>query len=303
MRVDAFGLALQADFPLPGARIAAGEAPAAPGGLTASVVPPGTLFGLTADPRRLRHLVAYEGCPFATLEGETGDLLFHFGSRAMFHLDDRHRHLRCEFTAGPDRLSERVLLDTVLWTISLARGHELLHAAAVTTPAGVLALVADQGGGKSTLAAEFLRRGSALFADDILALSDGDGRLVGHPGPAVMNLPLAVDPAAVRAAEILGRFGDEHWVAVKPVPQAPAPPAAIVLVHRAPGESLRCERVAATTLTLLPFAVTLPHMTARRRRRFELFGRLAETTPVLRLTADPATPAAALADAVAREVL
>ncbi|HWE11668.1 MAG TPA: hypothetical protein VG325_20140 [Solirubrobacteraceae bacterium] len=263
---------------------------------------PGALFPLTADARFLRHLVAYEGCPFATLEGRSGDILFHFGRRALFHLEPEHARLRCAFTTFPDPVSERVLLDTVLWTTSLQLGFELLHASAVTTDGGVLALVADQGGGKSTLAAEFLRRGATLFADDVVALEATGDTVLGHCGPAVMNLPVAVDEATVGSVTVLARFEDERWVQLPAVAQPPAPLSAIVLLRRSAGESLQCRLIPATTLTLLPFAIALPHMTARGRRRFDRFGQLAAVTPVLELTADLTTPVADLADAVQLQV-
>jgi hypothetical protein len=261
------------------------------------------LFALTGEARFLRHLVAYEGCPFATLEGEAGDLLFHFGPRALFHLHQDRHTLSCALTQPGDRLSERVLLDTVLWTTSLYAGYELLHASAVATEHGPVAFVADQGGGKTTLAAEFLHRGGTLFADDIVALDDSGGTIVGYPGPAVMNLPIAIDPSYIAGAEPLATFGDESWIALPATPQPPAQIAAIVLVRRAKtAASLRCRRIPATTLTLLPFAISLPHLTVRGRRRFELFGALADTTPILELTADLQTPSAALADAVDQQL-
>ena len=186
----------------------------------------------------------------------------------------------------------------MLWTVSLQLGFELLHAAAVRTPHGVVALVADQGGGKSTLAAELLGRDGTLFADDIVALDPTAGGLVAHPSPAVMNLPAAIDPAAVPGAQPLASFHAEHWVQLPATPQAGEPLAAIVLLRRTEGGALRARGVAATTLTLLPYAITLPHMTARGRQRFELFGALADTTPVVELTAGLGTPPAALADAL-----
>jgi hypothetical protein len=296
--MSGFGLNLKPDFALPGARpVTDGTGPT----VALTRVEPGALFGLTGDARFLRHLVTYEGCPFATLEGASGDLLFHFGWRALFHLQPDEGRLRCAFTTFPDPVSERVLLDTVLWTTSLQLGFELLHASAVATPDGVLAFVADQGGGKSTLAAEFLRRGATLFADDIVALEEFGGTVIGHCGPAVMNIPVSVDAESVRA-QVLATFEDERWVQMSAVAQPPAPLSAIVLVRRAGGASLQCRRIPATTLTLLPFAITLPHMTARGRRRFDRFGHLAATTPVLELTADLTTPPAELADAVQRQV-
>jgi hypothetical protein len=294
-----FGLNLEPDFPLHGGRpLTNGNGPAV--ALTRDE--PGALFPLTGDPRFLRHLVAYEGCPFATLEGASGDILFHFGWRALFHLEPDHARLRCAFTSFPDLVSERVLLDTVLWTTSLYVGFELLHASAVTIADGVLAFVADQGGGKSTLAAEFLRRGATLFADDVVALEDTGGTVVCHCGPSVMNLPVAFDARALAGAEVLAAVDGERWVQMPAVAQPARSLSAIVLLRRADGATLQCRRIPATTLTLLPFAITLPHMTARGRRRFDRFGQLAAVTPVLELSADLTTPAAELADAVQRQV-
>ena len=50
-------------------------------------------------------------------------------------------------------------------------GHEALHAAALDSPDGVVAIMAPSGAGKSTLALELLRQGWPLFADDVLTLS------------------------------------------------------------------------------------------------------------------------------------
>jgi hypothetical protein len=196
-----------------------------------------------------------------------------------------------------------VLLDTVLWTTSLYAGYELLHASAVATEHGIVAFVADQGGGKTTLAAEFVHRGGTLFADDIVALDDSGGTVIGHPGPAVMNLPIAIDLSHISGAKPLATFGDERWIELPPTPQSPTQLAAIVLVRRADtAATARCRRIPATTLTLLPFAVSLPHLTVRGRRRFELFGALADTTPVLELTGGLQTPPAELADAVDQQL-
>jgi hypothetical protein len=298
----AFGLTLRPEFPLPGGRPPIETDTPAGATVRLARADPDRLFALTGEARFLRHLVAYEGCPFATLEGAAGDLLFHFWPRALFHLKAGHRRLNCAFIRPGDRLSQRVLLDTVLWTTSLHLGFELLHASAVATDHGIVAFVADQGGGKTTLAAEFLRRDGALFADDIVALESTGDAVLAHPGPTVMNLPIAIDPADLAGAEPLATFGDERWIALPAVPQPPREVAAIVLVRRADGATLRCHRIPATTLSLLPFATTLPHMTARGRRRFEVFGALADATPVLELAADLQTPPATLADAVDRQL-
>jgi hypothetical protein len=311
--LDAYGLEVVSDITLPGMGT---DAPGRAHLLTLCAAPARELPSLLDAPRYLRNLQAYDGAAFAMLESSEGDVLFAYGRHALFHLSADLTALRYAVSAPEDRAWQRVLLDTVLWTVSLLRGFELLHASAVRTRHGLVALVARTGGGKSSLAAELLRRGATLFADDIVALDESGGEIVAHPGPPLMNLPRTVSPAEL-GASVLAEFGDERWVALDhgtattPISSTPAtgtaaatsiasPVAAVVLIDRAGGETARCVPVAATSLTLLAHAVTLPHLTDRARRRFDIFGSLSASTRVLSLHADPAVPPAALADLVER---
>jgi hypothetical protein len=80
------------------------------------------------------------------------------------------------------------------------RGHQVLHASAVSTPSGVLALCGVSGAGKSTLAHALSRLGHSPWADDALvfAVSDAGVRALGVPFEARLSgearLALAVDP-------------------------------------------------------------------------------------------------------------
>ena len=78
---------------------------------------------------------------------------------------------RDEIVALPDagadpRLIEDTYRRTVLPLALQALGREVLHASAVKVPAGVIALCAVSGTGKSTLACALSRRGHELWADD-----------------------------------------------------------------------------------------------------------------------------------------
>jgi hypothetical protein len=252
-------------------------------------------------PRYLRNLQAYDGAGFAMLESPDGDVLFAYGRTALFHLSADRATLRYAVAATGEAAWQRVLLDTVLWTVSLLRGFELLHASAVTDHHGLIALVARTGGGKSSLAAEFLRRGATLFADDIVALDEATGQPLAHPGPPLMNLPVVLDPAQV-GATVVAEFGDERWVAVDRAPIAPTPLAAVVLVNRVAGETARCDIMEATSLSLLPHAVSLPHLSERAQRRFGIFGAVTASVPILSLHADPAVTPSELADLVDRRL-
>lgn len=297
--LETYGLGVETDINLPGTH-PAGPAQR-PHAVTLRAAPAGELPSLWEAPRYLRNLQAYDGAAFAMLESRDGDTLFAYGRSALFHLSADQATLRYAVGVQADRAWQRVLLDTVLWTVSLLRGFELLHASAVISDHGLIALVARTGGGKSRLAAEFLRRGATLFSDDIVALEEAGGEITAHPGPPLMNLPRVLAPAQV-GGTVLAEFGDERWVVVDRPPVAPSPVAAVVLVNRVAGETPRCSAMEATSLTLLPHGVSLPHLADRARRRFDIFGSLIATAPVLSLHADPAVPPSELADRINRRL-
>jgi hypothetical protein len=298
--LDAYGLGVETDISLPGTQ------PTRPAGrphaIALRAAPAAELPSLLDEPRYLRNLQAYDGAAFAMLESPEGDVLFAYGRTALFHLSADYATLRCAVAAQDGAAWQRVLLDTVLWTVSLLRGFELLHASAVTTDHGLVALVARTGGGKTSLAAEFLRRGATLFSDDVVALDSAGGEVIAHPGPPLMNLPRALAPAELGGV-VVADFGDDRWVALHRATVVPSPLAAVVLVNRVAGESARCSPTAATSLTLLPHAVSLPHLADRARRRFDIFGSVIATVPVLLLHADPAVPPSELADLIERRLV
>jgi hypothetical protein len=289
-----------AGLPLPGARPGAPQGAGIP--LALRPASPGELAPLAAEQRLLRYRQCFDGAPYEMLEGRDGDHLLRYGTRALFHLSADARVLRCAPADAAEPSWQRVLLDTVLWSASLLRGFELLHMSAVQTPAGVVAVAARSGGGKTSLAAELLRRGATLFSDDILAVAEDSRGAVVHPGPPLLNLPNAFPVASLAGARVLAELGDERWVAVQRPPPRPGPLAAVVLLEREPGAELRCEPLAATTIALLPYAVGFPHLADRARRRFELLGAAASAARVLRLGADPAVPVATLANLLAERV-
>jgi hypothetical protein len=226
-----------------------------------------------------------------------GDVLFAYGRSTIVHLPADRTTLRYAVSDEDDPAWQRVLMDTILWTASLLRGFELLHAAAVSGEHGLIALVAHTGGGKTSLAAEFVRRGADLFADDVVALDDASGAVLAHPGPPLMNLPLSLAPEAF-GARTVADFGSERWVVLDRGAIAPRAMAAVVLINRVAGETLRCTPIPSSSLALLPHAVTLPHLHDRARRRFDIFGGMVADAPIFSLHADPAVPPSELADVI-----
>src|SRR5919106_5320553 len=75
-----------------------------------------------------------------------------------------------------------------------AQGAEVLHASAVLTPRGVLALCARSGTGKSTLAYGLSRRGYPLRADDAVAFENSGAQINVRPLP--FSIRLRPDAAA-----------------------------------------------------------------------------------------------------------
>lgn len=298
--LDVYGLEVETDIRLPGIQAARPEGRRHT--VTLRSAPARELPSLLDERRYLRNLQAYDGSPFVMLEGGAGDVLFAYGREALLHLSAEATLLRYAAGDESDPAWQRVLLDTILWTVSLLRGFELLHASAIMTERGLIALVARTGGGKSSLAAEFLRRGAGLFSDDIVALDTRGADVVAYPGPPLMNLPGALDPQQAGGGHIVAAFGDERWVELERAEVAATPLGAVVLINRVAGESPRCTRAEATSLTLLPHAVSLPHLHDREQQRFDIFSTVVEHAPVFSLDAEPSVAPSALADLVEQQL-
>ncbi len=114
------------------------------------------------------------------------------------------------------------------------RGYEALHAGAVDSPEGVVAIMAPSGSGKSTLAIELLRRGWPLFADDVLTLDQTRGRGAGPSRTPHMNLaeslPSDVDPQTLGTT--LGILAGERWLAAHTTTKHPRPVRMLCLLER-----------------------------------------------------------------------
>jgi hypothetical protein len=98
-------------------------------------------------------------------------------------------------------LVEHVLLGPVLADILLSRGQLPLHASAVQTPSGVIALVGRSGQGKSTLAAALNVLGAPLHGDDLIAISPRDAEVPRGLGRVKLN-PDVLSALGASAAEL-----------------------------------------------------------------------------------------------------
>jgi hypothetical protein len=83
------------------------------------------------------------------------------------------------------------LLGSVIGALLYQRGLFPLHGSAVETRWGAMIFVGAQGIGKSTLAAQFYRRGYRLLSDDVCAVTTIDGKL--QVLPALAHFRLCAD--------------------------------------------------------------------------------------------------------------
>lgn len=243
-----------------------------------------------------------DGCRCVAELAHGGERRLTYGDRAVFLLSADTATVLCAPADATELSWQRFLLDAVLLKASEAHGLHALHASAVEGPDGVLAFATRSGGGKSSVAAELVRRGHPFFADDALTMDRADGRVLAHPAPPLMNFPLAhpegfpaTDLGAVQAT-----FGPEAWVAVRNAAREPRRVASIHLLDRRPGLQPGLDRLPASSMHLLPHALTPAGSPATAARRFEMLADLAADAAIYRLRADPGVGVARLADLVER---
>lgn len=308
-RYSAFGLELDSDFPLwpgnaPGSEIARAEARTPPVGVTLRTGSPDAVSRLLSrDPVPVWN-TALDGLDYQLQRGSAGDHAFAWADRAAFHLSPAGDLLTCGLRSPDDAGARRVLCDTVLWTVSLLRGFELLHAAAVCRAECAVAVLAPSGTGKTSLVAELVGRGASLLSDDVLALSHHRGHVVAHPGPPLMNLPLGPGrPRPEALGTPLAVLGEEAWLKTDWACSSARRLTAVCLLERSSEVRTGLTGHPAPAIALVPHTLALPGSRQRRRRRFELLSDLVAETTVMSLTAGEDAPPEALADLVEEELL
>lgn len=293
----AYGLALRCSFSLPG------MAPRGAEGLPAlalNLVSDGELQAAWSGHRgsAWRGQLG-DGHEFSIARGPGGDLLFAYGDEARFRFDRAAGVLECAPGEPADLAWQRVLLSRVLPNVSLAYGREALHASAVESPRGVVAIAAPSETGKSTLAAELVRRGWPLCTDDVLVLDAAADGTVAHPGTPHVTTGTEVPWSEPRGAAI-GVLAGERWMTVRDAQPKPAGVAAVFLLDRRPELSLATRFLPSSPLVLAPYMLGLPDESGRESARFALYSDLVASAALVRLTASSEDTPAELADEVER---
>jgi hypothetical protein len=294
----AYGLDLRCSFPLPGMPAAAADGLPR---LALELLPPAELEDAWSGPEGSPAWTGRlgDGCELKIERGVGGDVLFTYGDRARFRLDASRERLDC----APLRSGlhwQQALLGRVLPNVAIMRGYEALHASAVDSPEGVVAVAAPSGMGKTTLALELLGRGWQLFADDVLTLGEGPAGVWAHPGTPHMNVPEG--PSASFAAQELGAtlgvLADECWIAVAETAPRPRPVRMVCLLERGPGLRLEGRELPSSPLPLAPYMLGLAGDTERKRRRFIRYADLMGDATLMRLTCETTGRPADLADLI-----
>jgi hypothetical protein len=222
-----------------------------------------------------------DGKKFVVERSRSGEHRFSHDQRLLFHLSADHRELVVDPASARDVSWWRTLLDPVLFTVGLLRGKDALHAGAVATQNGAVAIAAPSGGGKSTLLAQLLSEGHRLLTDDVLFLDKVDGEVVAYPGPPLITLP----SKAAGIGKTLERLEDEIWATV-PVITDPVPLRRLVFLDRRDGVETTVRRVGSPLAPLLAGMLTFPQARDRKLSRFDMAAELATQTEICRLQAD-----------------
>ena len=133
-----------------------------------------------------------DGRELAIERGGGGDVLFSYGDARPVSARPADASARLLALEHGGLTGSACCIGKVIPSISVMRGYEALHAAAVDSPDRRRR---DHGAraasGKSTLALELLRRGWPLFADDVLTLIAAKGDVSAPiPGTPHMNVAL-----------------------------------------------------------------------------------------------------------------
>src|SRR5215217_5019656 len=115
-------------------------------------------------------------------------------------------------------------------------GREVLHASAVLTPQGVVALCAVSGTGKSTTAFGLSRRGWPLWADDAVAFEASESGVAAIPLPFDIRLRSEAATFFDRDAALAGGTSERIGVRAQ-IEAEPVPLAALLVLDRIPGKS------------------------------------------------------------------
>jgi hypothetical protein len=305
-RGQAFGLAIEAHFPLPGLPSLAAHGGRDSKSLVRLVLASEVEITAAwpADATVLSHRSRPDGRVVQRIEmdADAGYLMdWSGGGRYLIAADGSL--VRCVPPRLPNQSWQRFLVGQVLPFAAVLSGFEVFHASAVTDGHRTIAFTGPSGAGKSSIATALRLRGWDLVADDVVAAGlSADGDVLAYP--AFGTADMGWDALSGLGADDLHSLGDavdhdEKGVRLlAPVVPKARPLTSFYLLERTdqerrtviePVRAVRPTRLLSATYNLL---ICTP---ARLIRQLELCSRLADTLDVYRLAITPDLDALATA--------
>lgn len=308
-RGRAFGLPLEAGFPVPGLTGPPRHGDAARC-VRLALVRRSELSGAAApDAPVLSRVRRPDGRTAVRFVGDDVDgYLLESRGYGRFHIDGDAHLVRCAPVQRPAARWQRFLSGQVLPFVAVLHGFEVFHASMVELEGRGVVLVAASGGGKSTLAACLLARGARLVTDDVVAVdSAATGAVAAEPGLALASI--RHDAVARLGADVVTGLGtpvnrdDEAVRIAVDVVDRPVPVSSVFFVFRRPTDRRPplIESLPTVDPTLLlgasyNFVIRTPD---RLTRQLDVCARLARTASFHRVWLDDGTGPVEAADAIA----
>jgi|WetSurMetagenome_2_1015567.scaffolds.fasta_scaffold00105_27 hypothetical protein len=191
-----------------------------------------------------------------------------------------------------DAEDERILfhlLHSLTAALFLQRGFLVLHACAVNTPAGAIALCGKSMAGKSTTLAAMLQRGCEMISDDITILRHGaNNRVEAMPGAASMYLwDDAAQGVGLTASGVIRhpmRQGKAVFPAMGEACRGPALLKKLYILESSSGDNLSVSRLeGADKFKALMECIYGPLLREERPGLFALFSSTAQQADIFRI--------------------
>ena len=312
VRLSAFGLDLEAAFPIPGAPEAT---PATCDGrpVRLELATRGQILAdwAPAAPERISARRQANGRIAISIDAdERAGYLIRTQAFGCFWISPGADWIRCAPLQATAWRWQRYLIGQVLPLTAVLRGLEVFHASAVVMGGHAVTFLGSSTAGKTSIAVHLVLGGARFMTDDVLAVSPGpDGGVIAHPGIGLANLrhttaELLEAGDRDRLGRRLGRDRDASRVALARHDGA-APLARAYVLERVPdGEELRLERLSPVDPRLLlggsfNFVIRTPE---RLTNQLDLCARLANTVEVYRAVVPPSVGPTELARAIEREL-
>lgn len=311
VRLTAFGLDLDAGFPIAGAQPAALRGRGRP--VRIGLASRGDLLAAwdPADPQRISERKRPNGRVAISIDAdERAGYLIRAQGFGCFWISAAADEIRCApLSVSPWRW-QRYLIGQVLPLTAVLRGLEVFHASAVVIDGRAVAFLGASTAGKTSIAVNLVLGGARLMTDDVLAVAPGrNGGVTAHPGIGLVSLrhgaaELLEPGERNRLGRGVGRDAEATRVAV-PCHEGPAPLGRAYIVDRAArGRNLRLEPLRPVDPRLLlggsfNFIIRTPQ---RLTNQLDLCARIARSVDVRRALVPPPVGPAELARAIERDL-